>query len=73
MQRDSAATESEFALFAGDYYYPCGGWEDCIYVYASLADAKASVRPIHDWAHVVDLSICEPVARYERRGGWTSL
>ena len=52
----------KFALFAGQNYYPGGGWEDFVGMYESLEEAreafyksgKDSVIP-YEWGHVVDL------------------
>lgn len=54
-----------FALFAGDRYYPSGGWNDLICVYDSLDDAKAAfARGRYDWGHVVDLRTLDQVDLY---------
>ena len=56
-----------YAVFAGDIYYPAGGWSDFKGSFDLPDDAKAeAVRwtspakgrqyPRHDWAHVVDLT-----------------
>jgi hypothetical protein len=42
-----------YLLFAGDDYYPDGGWEDYRGAFGSVESAKAAVRPSDDWAHVV--------------------
>lgn len=49
-----------FALFAGEAYYPFGGWEDFHGVYDSLEAAREAARG-YDWAHVVDLAARELV------------
>jgi len=56
-----------FALFAGDTYYPTGGWDDLVGVYETLREAEVAanygwkdrydtdaVQP-YDWYHIVDL------------------
>ena len=51
-----------FILFAGQDYYPGGGWEDFVGMYESLEEAREafyksnddSVIP-YEWGHVVDL------------------
>ncbi len=51
-----------FLLFAGDNYYPSGGWSDFRgqYLTRELAEqAASSVRC--DWWHVVDLSTLSEV------------
>ena len=46
-----------FLLFAGDHYYPCGGWEDFRGAYGSLELAKeAAHTQACDWWHIVDVS-----------------
>ena len=46
-----------FLLFAGDFYYPAGGWEDYIGRYDSVERAEALLSNIGcDWYHIVDLS-----------------
>jgi hypothetical protein len=65
-------TEPQFALFSGDNYYPLGGWDDYIDTYRTLDEAKTARRPADDWAHVVDLLICEVVAKYQKPFGWSS-
>jgi hypothetical protein len=53
-----------YALFAGDNYYPCGGWEDFQGFFDSLEEAQSVIsfeKPVgdkccvYDWAHIVDL------------------
>lgn len=52
-----------YLLFAGEYYYPCGGWEDFAGAFASLDEAKAakSDPDYCQWAHIVDLDAREIV------------
>lgn len=51
----------QFAVFAGEYYYPRGGWDDFQGTYATLEDA-VSVGRQWQWHHVVDLSTGSVVA-----------
>jgi len=56
-----------YALFAGDDYYPNGGWQDFSGSYASLEEALAAGRAHLDenygsWYQVVDLSVGSVVA-----------
>lgn len=50
-----------FALFAGQDYYPGGGWEDFVGMYESLEEALEAYKSDGDsvikyeWGHVVDL------------------
>lgn len=61
-----------FALFAGDQYYPRGGWEDCQGVFATQEAAEARFHQGQhyddfDWGHVVDLSRQTVVVRLPQR------
>lgn len=47
-----------FLLFAGDAYYPKGGWNDLKGAYETLDEAQVAMLLINekiDWAHIVDL------------------
>lgn len=47
-----------YLVFAGDNYYPGGGWEDFQSAHTTPEEADAAVeelRKINDWAQVVDL------------------
>ena len=54
-----------YMLFAGDNYYPCGGWDDFQGAFQFIDDATAIIsfekpvgdkyHPSCDWAHIVDL------------------
>lgn len=60
-----------FLLFAGDTYYPIGGWDDHVESFDNIEEAVARASEMlastdapktsrwwnynHDWAHVVDL------------------
>ncbi len=44
-----------FLLFAGDQYYPCGGWRDFQGSFDTLEEALAKAADIHhDWFQIVD-------------------
>lgn len=46
-----------FALFAGENYYPAGGWEDLVGLFPSLEAAQAARdEHEHDWYQIVDLA-----------------
>lgn len=46
----------KYLLFAGDYYYPVGGWNDFKGKFDDLEVAKqAAEEKNHDWAHIVNL------------------
>ena len=62
-----------YALFAGNFYYPCGGWGDFESAFDTIDDAKAAgsaelqirggaYSNEQDWYHVVDLQTGEIVA-----------
>ena len=57
-----------FALFAGDSYYPSGGWDDFRGMFDSLEDAAAAYNQgRYDWGHVVDLRIQKEVHIFLQR------
>ena len=50
-----------YLLFAGDTYYPCGGWEDFIGEYVSIDITRKRIKEgdaygKYDWWHIVDTS-----------------
>lgn len=67
-----------FALFAGDHYYPRGGWGDLVGVFATQEAAERRFHQgqryewydedddadLFDWGHVVDLDRQVVVARF---------
>jgi hypothetical protein len=54
-----------FALFAGDYYYPEGGWDDLVATFNSRYEAEKHYekhqKECGDWYHIIDLSTGEKV------------
>lgn len=51
-----------FLVFAGDNYYPAGGWGDYVDSYESAEEAHmAAAKQGYDWSHVVDLELGEEV------------
>ena len=54
----------QFLLFAGDQYYPNGGWGDFEGSFDSIDEAKVAEKalPGHDWFQVVDTASGEVVA-----------
>lgn len=51
----------QYLLFAGDHYYPSGGWNDFIDSYATMEEvekqwATLSNNKVYDWGHVVDIT-----------------
>jgi hypothetical protein len=67
------ATEFPYLLFAGDRYYPSGGWLDLAGRFATVDEAQTRAGFIRSgrhqleqddfWWHVVDLNSGEIVAR----------
>lgn len=46
-----------FLLFAGDQYYPLGGWKDLKGVFATLElaqEAASKIQSQYDWWHISD-------------------
>lgn len=48
-----------YVVFAGEHYYPSGGWGDYRGSFDTLEEAQALIGTLgpstYDWAHVVDL------------------
>lgn len=46
-----------FLLFAGENYYPCGGWADFISAFPCMEEAVSAAHKLIDcnWWHIVDL------------------
>lgn len=64
-----ANVEKMFLVFAGEDYYPSGGWNDFVGSYPTLHEAKeAAVKQRRDWWHIVDLTV---MADVENSFGWT--
>ena len=61
-----------YLLFAGDAYYPQGGWWDFVGAFGSVEkakEAKGGVRRAYDWAHIVDSQDQSIIWAYTL-GGW---
>lgn len=53
---------NRFLLFAGDTYYPSGGWNDLEGNFETLERAEAAAEELDpDWWHIVDLETGEKV------------
>jgi len=54
-----------FALFAGENYYPAGGWQDLVGVFPTLEEAQAALQGLdeysREWYQIVDLAKGEMV------------
>jgi len=53
-----------YLLFAGEQYYPGGGWEDYKGTFATLeeaqeAESKESAACGYGWSHIVDTNTME--------------
>ena len=53
--------ESKFLVFAGDDYYPAGGWYDQRGFFDSIEEARKNVPKNEDWYQIVDLNTLEIV------------
>lgn len=54
-----------YLLFAGDHYYPCGGWEDFICAGDDMEALKSTAGSLlsNDWWHIVEISTLQIVER----------
>ena len=61
---------NNYLLFAGDNYYPSGGWEDFIGSFSTQEEAQDvgadKIEDEFNWYHVVDLSSGNIVAKGRR-------
>lgn len=51
-----------YLLFAGDHYYPSGGWNDFVGSFDTAREAmewaeSKAIKDSDDWAHVVDTAV----------------
>ena len=52
-----------FLVFAGDFYYPGGGWDDFRGDFETLEEAELKVKQLErDWAQIID---CEQRTYFE--------
>jgi len=52
----NSSPNGQYLLFAGDYYYPLGGWEDFIARFDKVEFAQEHItKRKYDWAHIVDI------------------
>lgn len=58
--------DSQFLVFAGDFYYPGGGWDDFIGVFDSIEAARKGV-PDKDWHQIVDANTLQIVDEGRKR------
>lgn len=55
---------NRFLLFAGDHYYPAGGWvdfKDSFLTLENAKDAAAKTYAREDWYHIIDTETGEIV------------
>lgn len=53
-----------YLLFAGESYYPVGGWKDFVDSYDTIEEAVSYGRAAGDWWHVVDSATGKIVEKY---------
>lgn len=51
----------KYLLFAGEYYYPSGGFNDFKGSFDTMEDAQSNIQDWHDWYHIVDSESLEIV------------
>jgi hypothetical protein len=55
-------TEKPFLVFAGEQYYPSGGWDDFRGAFETLEAAKDyMIKNQRDWGHIIDIRNFEEV------------
>lgn len=62
-----------YLLFAGDRYYPSGGWRDFKMAFASVALAKAAALGFsddYDWWQIVDKETHQIVESLDTSEQW---
>jgi len=58
-----------YLVFAGNEFYPNGGWLDFKHTFTSLDDAMTYLTIKHfDWYQVVDSTTCEIVKQHNKYG-----
>lgn len=57
-----------YLVFAGNYYYPSGGWNDFHSAYDTLEEARELTKKMkseaglwEDWCHIIDIQTGEEV------------
>lgn len=59
-----------FAVFAGLYYYPKGGWADFYYVHWNVEEAVYAAETLvsnrEDWSEVINLTTQERVRMFHK-------
>jgi len=65
---------NRFLVFAGDYYYPKGGWKDFKGAFSSYENAlKCINKPElgfedpYEWWHIIDETSLDYLCKYETR------
>lgn len=62
----------QFLFFAGDHYYPSGGWDDFRDSFDTVEEIneywlKCLNEKVYDWGHTIDMHTGKMVARYSLR------
>lgn len=62
----------QFLFFAGDHYYPSGGWDDFQDSFETVEEInehwlKCLNEKLYDWGQIVDSQTGKMVARYSFR------
>lgn len=69
----SDAPYNRFLLFAGDHYYPCGGWHDFRGSFDTIGELNSYAKGINDkfdWMHAIDLETRERIEVGVRQRKW---
>jgi hypothetical protein len=51
----------QFLLFAGDTYYPGGGWDDFVGDFETVEAARNAAASCRDWWQVIDTATMKEV------------
>jgi hypothetical protein len=63
-----------YLVFGGDFYYPAGGWADCLGSYGSVDAAKLAAEAANVlWAHIVDGNIGSIILKGSSKGTWITI
>lgn len=64
---------NKYVVFAGEFFYPAGGWEDMVGVFDNIEDARKLVsrnkrewRRDNKWYQIVDLKTLR-IVQHNRR------
>lgn len=66
--KDQKMIVKKYLLFAGERYYPAGGWNDFQGSFGTPLEAAIYAVPCRfDWAHLIDSDTYEKVERFDIR------